>query len=393
MFLSSAIITVHLENLRHNLKTLLARHPSLMPVIKADAYGHGVVAVARVLAEEGIQHMAVGSVGEGALLRQEGHTAFLLALMGLARDEDTALAASYDITPLVHSRESLERILAQSHLTGRAKPLTVAIKFDTGMSRLGFRVDEAAELADYLRTLKEVRPVLVMSHLAASDTPALDDFTHEQARRFHEATESMKAVFPGLKTSLTNSPGLLCWPSYVGDLASPGVTLYGGNPLHGADRAKLGLGLCDTPYTRRAAQAILTGKRVDVPTEEVELYRYASTAPAAYYAMMKERLDLLLTSGVVVCSKHNLEGLLLGGAACEAAPAEAPAAAEPSAPAPMPAAREEKLVHVTKRVLTERDIRDAAAEKVTCIHVPAKCILTALAKDCAKEHGIRLVQE
>ena len=137
----------------------------------------------------------------------------------------------------------------------------------------------------------------------------------------------------------------------------------------------------------------LTGKRVYVPTEEVELYRYASTAPAAYYAMMKERLDLLLTSGVVVCSKHNLEGLLLGGAACEAAPAEAPAAAEPSAPAPMPAAREEKLVHVTKRVLTERDIRDAAAEKVTCIHVPAKCILTALAKDCAKEHGIRLVQE
>ena len=243
MFLSSAIITVHLENLRHNLKTLLARHPSLMPVIKADAYGHGVVAVARVLAEEGIQHMAVGSVGEGALLRQEGHTAFLLALMGLARDEDTALAASYDITPLVHSRESLERILAQSHLTGRAKPLTVAIKFDTGMSRLGFRVDEAAELADYLRTLKEVRPVLVMSHLAASDTPALDDFTHEQARRFHEATESMKAVFPGLKTSLTNSPGLLCWPSYVGDLARPGVTLYGGNPLHGTDRAKLGMGL------------------------------------------------------------------------------------------------------------------------------------------------------
>ena len=162
MFLSSAIITVHLENLRHNLKTLLARHPSLMPVIKADAYGHGVVAVARVLAEEGIQHMAVGSVGEGALLRQEGHTAFLLALMGLARDEDTALAASYDITPLVHSRESLERILAQSHLAGRAKPLTVAIKFDTGMSRLGFRVDEAAELARHDQRVGQVAPYLIL---------------------------------------------------------------------------------------------------------------------------------------------------------------------------------------------------------------------------------------
>lgn len=72
MFLSSAIITVHLENLRHNLKTLLARHPSLMPVIKADAYGHGVVAVARVLAEEGIQHMAVGSVGKAHCSGRKG---------------------------------------------------------------------------------------------------------------------------------------------------------------------------------------------------------------------------------------------------------------------------------------------------------------------------------
>ena len=189
--------------------------------------------------------------------------------------------------------------------------------------------------------------------------------------------EKLKARFRVDCASLQSEPA---------ELDSYGVVVLTG--LTNEALAKLALGLCDTPYTRLAAQAILTGKRVYVPTEEVELYRYASTAPAAYYAMMKERLDLLLTSGVVVCSKHNLEGLLL-----EAAPAEAPAAAEPSAPAPMPAAREEKLVHVTKRVLTERDIRDAAAEKVTCIHVPAKCILTALAKDCAKEHGIRLVQE
>ena len=187
--------------------------------------------------------------------------------------------------------------------------------------------------------------------------------------------EKLKARFRVDCASLQSEPA---------ELDSYGVVVLTG--LTNEALAKLALGLCDTPYTRLAAQAILAGKRVYIPTEEVELYRYASTAPAAYYAMMKERLDLLLTSGVVVCSKHNLEGLLLGGAACEAAPAEAPAA-------PMPAAREEKLVHVTKRVLTERDIRDAAAEKVTCIHVPAKCILTALAKDCAKEHGIRLGQE
>ena len=243
MFLSSALITIHLDNLRHNLRMLLGRHPLLMPVIKADAYGHGVVPVARVLAEEGINHMAVGSIGEGALLRQEGHDAFLLALLGLAREEDAAMAASYNITPLIHNKEGLKKLLFQSHLSGRASPLEIAIKFDTGMSRLGFAVEEAAELADYLRTLPEIKPVLVMSHLAASDDPALDTFTHMQAHRFQQAVTAMRVVFPDIKTSLTNSPGLLAWPSYAGDLARPGVTLYGANPLHGTDRAKLGTGL------------------------------------------------------------------------------------------------------------------------------------------------------
>ena len=116
--------------------------------------------------------------------------------------------------------------------------------------------------------------------------------------------EKLKARFRVDCASLQSEPA---------ELDSYGVVVLTG--LTNEALAKLALGLCDTPYTRLAAQAILTGKRVYVPTEEVELYRYASTAPAAYYAMMKERLDLLLTSGVVVCSKPNLEGLLLGGAA------------------------------------------------------------------------------
>lgn len=243
MFLSSSRITIHLENLRYNLHVLLARHPSLMPVIKADAYGHGVVPVARVLAEEGIRHMAVGTVGEGVLLRQEGHDAFLLALLGLAREEDTALALSYAITPLIHNLEGLNRLLAQSHLTGHNESFPIAIKFDTGMSRLGFPAEEAGELMDYLRRCPEVRPVLALSHLAASDIPELDAFTREQAQRFQTATETLRTAFPDIKTSLTNSPGLLAWPSFAGDLARPGITLYGGNPLHGTDRARLGTGL------------------------------------------------------------------------------------------------------------------------------------------------------
>lgn len=243
MVSSAVVVTVHLEHLRHNLRALRMRRPLLMPVIKADAYGHGVEAVARVLAEEGIDHMAVGTVEEGALLRSKGHDAFLLALLGPTCDADAALAAACRVAPLVHDAESLARCAAQVRRVAPASPLPVAVKFDTGMSRLGFPAEDAPAVAEWLRGAPEVEPVLVMSHLAASDDPGYDAFTREQVARFGRAAAAMRAVFPGIKTSLTNSPGLLVWPDCAGDLARPGLALYGGNPLHGTERAELGAGL------------------------------------------------------------------------------------------------------------------------------------------------------
>ena len=152
--------------------------------------------------------------------------------------------------------------------------------------------------------------------------------------------------------------------------------------------SKLALGICDTPYTRLASQAILMGKRVYIPTEQVELYRYATMAPAPYYAMLKAHLDLLTASGAVICSQSNLELALTGDAAPAAKQPECPAPAP--APASAPCGGAEKVLELNKRVLTEKDVSNAAADKVTCIRLPAKCILTALAKDCAKDRGIRL---
>ena len=77
---------------------------------------------------------------------------------------------------------------------------------------------------------------------------------------------------------------------------------------------KLASGTCDSAYTRLASQAILSGKKVYVPTEEVELYQYKETAPAAYYHMMQQKLDLLVASGVVVCAQASLEQVILGAA-------------------------------------------------------------------------------
>ena len=144
---------------------------------------------------------------------------------------------------------------------------------------------------------------------------------------------------------------------------------------------KLAAGVCDTPFTRLAMEAILRGKRVFVPTEQVELYRYASTAPAPYYAMLQEKLALLTGSGVVVCAQGNLEEAVLAGRG--GAPAEAP---RPQAA--QPACRKDKELRLEKRVITERDISEASAKKVTSIHIGEKSILTALALDCAKARDI-----
>lgn len=154
---------------------------------------------------------------------------------------------------------------------------------------------------------------------------------------------------------------------------------------------KLAAGICDTPYTKLAARAILSGKRVFVPTEQVELYRYASTAPAPYYAMLQEKLALLTDSGVVVCAQSNLEEIILAGrGGCARAPqADAPCAAAPADPAPCRA----KEIRLDKRVVTERDISAASADKVTCIHIGEKTILTALAVDYAKARDIRLTRD
>lgn len=159
--------------------------------------------------------------------------------------------------------------------------------------------------------------------------------------------------------------------------------------------AALASGACDSAYTRLASKAILSGKKVYVPTEEVELYQYRETAPAAYYNMMQQKLDLLVASGVVICAQASLEQVILGSASpvpAAAAPVRTAAPAEP-APAPAAACCEERAVRVNKRVLTEKDLIEANMSGVTEVHIGGKTIVTALAKDAAKDRGMTIVRD
>lgn len=156
--------------------------------------------------------------------------------------------------------------------------------------------------------------------------------------------------------------------------------------------AALASGACDTAYTRLASKAILSGKKVYVPTEEVELYQYKETAPAAYYNMMQQKLDLLVASGVVICARASLEQVILGSETPAPAPAAAPVSAAPACAAPV-ACSEVKEVRIDKRVLTEKDLIEANMDGVTKVYIGEKTIITALAKDAAKDRGMTIVRE
>ena len=148
---------------------------------------------------------------------------------------------------------------------------------------------------------------------------------------------------------------------------------------------RLASGVCDTAFTRLAQQALLSGKRVFVPAEEVEAMNASCSLPAPYCAMLREKLAMLTACGLTVCARRDLAEAVLNGCCCAAKPAAPPAA--PAAAVP------EKELCLNKRVITERDVTAADGQKATCIHIGEKSILTALAAEYAKSKGIRLVRD
>lgn len=243
------VTRVNLENIRHNWSYLssLSRHLPAMAVIKADAYGHGMEPVARVILEAGCRTLAVGSMSEGVLLRKKlgdtGETA-IFPLLGVLSAQDAVNAVTHKLFPLVSSAEEASFVSAANVAgTGKA-PLPVAVKVETGMSRLGFRATEMSEFISALRSFGNLRPSLLLSHLAAADDPNQDASVAAQVERFLAAYAAMREFWPDIAISLANSAGhigqdihLSALPPHIG---RPGLALYGEDPFAGTTREGLG---------------------------------------------------------------------------------------------------------------------------------------------------------
>ena len=157
---------------------------------------------------------------------------------------------------------------------------------------------------------------------------------------------------------------------------------------------KIANGCTDNKFLALAAEAILKGKRVIMVKECVEILKYAETAPKALYNNIYKNLQILLDSGVELAPEENVKTALTDGieVPAEVPAAPAPAAVKEEAPAPAPKAEtDDSVLVLTKRVVTERDIKAAAAQHYTKIQLPEKPVITYLAKDTAFELGIELL--
>ena len=234
---SPCVVHIDLACIRRNVRRLSLPPERVMPVIKSDAYGHGLLPVARALAEEGVTHFAVGTVDEAVYLRDKGMNHTLVALLGAPDPEALALCSRHSITPLIYSLESLTQAAAHVHARN---PLSIALKCETGMARLGIEPQHLPAALEILRATPALRLKLAFSHLACADMPEHDAMNRRQGEIFAAMHNAILDAFPHVRRTLCNSPGALAYPGLAGDLLRPGQAIYGCNPLHGTTWARLG---------------------------------------------------------------------------------------------------------------------------------------------------------
>jgi alanine racemase len=177
--------------------------------------------VARAL-QDLVPVFAVAMVEEAVQLRDAGIVKPILVLQGINHADEVAEAAAKDFWLLLHQQQQVEWVLS-ANLPG---PVSVWIKIDTGMHRLGFSPDRFDPLCVQLRGSTYIqKDIVACTHLACADD--LDNpMTHEQVKVIYSC-----AAKHGLAMSIANSAGILCWPESHADWNRPGYMLYGNNPM------------------------------------------------------------------------------------------------------------------------------------------------------------------
>ena len=215
-------IRIDSQALQHNVQQIrrLAPNKKLLTVLKGNAYGHGLVAVAKAL--DDVDALGVACLEEAMALREAGIQQRIVLLEGFFSQDELATISQLQLDIVVHHFAQIE-MLTKVQLT---TPLRVWLKIDTGMHRLGFALNEVVEAWQCLQACSQVQgsPIL-MTHFSQAE--AIDDTkTQQQLAAFNQITQGLQA-----ERSLANSAAILAWPETHADWIRAGLLLYGVSPL------------------------------------------------------------------------------------------------------------------------------------------------------------------
>lgn len=272
-------VEIDVVALRHNFKEVqrtVGEGCEILAVVKADAYGHGVKHVAPVLAAEGASLFGVALVEEGIELRQLGIEQPILILGGFFPGQESAIL-EHRLTPVLYELNCARRLDAAARDAGRS--VDYHLKMDTGMGRLGFRVDRLDEILPVLKNLKCLNMSGLMSHLAVADEPQRP-LTSVQCDAFAALMERVEAAgFRPDYKHISNSAGIYSRAQNGCNLVRPGISLYGG--LTGGPYARP---FCQQPVMRFVSQI---AQLKDVPAGEGVSYghRFVTAKPSRLAAL------------------------------------------------------------------------------------------------------------
>ncbi len=247
------VAVIDITALRHNftaIRETLSSETEIMAIVKADAYGHGAVEVAKLFVSLGARLLGVALPTEGAELREGGITAPIVVLGGLFPEQIKSLF-TYNLTPVVYDLQTIERIDTEAKRSGTTKE--IHLKIDTGMGRLGLRPDtqdnshgenhktsketdetkEPGELETLLAGLKKtgsIKLIGLLSHFAEADSTD-KSFSGTQLRLFNAAFETVRSFgFRPEYIHIANSAGTVSFKESHFNLVRPGIMLYGSYP-------------------------------------------------------------------------------------------------------------------------------------------------------------------
>jgi len=223
---------INIQALQHNLRRVKTAAPQsrVMAIIKADAYGHGIVRAARALAAA--DGFGVASIDEALVLREAGITQPITLLEGVFEAAELVLVRQHGLSVVVHHATQIDML--ETATTGA--PMPAWLKIDSGMHRLGFAPTAVQAAWQRLTACAAIKqPSGLMTHFACADERD-NNTTQQQQACFEQYT----AGLPGERSS-ANSAAILAWPQTHGDWVRPGIMLYGASPFSAGRAEEYGL--------------------------------------------------------------------------------------------------------------------------------------------------------